>query len=209
MAEVGYTLIDLTIILVKIIVVIAAILLTVVVLTLSERRIAGFIQDRLGPNRVGPQGIFQPIADGVKFFFKEDVIPSKVEKVIYILSPALVLAPALLTFAVIPFGETWSVMINGVKYKYDVPNMDDIAEDDRTLAYIAGQLGQAINSDTYDGNDLYDVTVNGQTISITALNTGPYDTLTTEAKRGEGTVKGIFDILMCIIPRLLRICLRN
>ena len=108
MAEVGYTLIDLTIILVKIVIVIAAILLTVVVLTLSERRIAGFIQDRLGPNRVGPQGIFQPIADGVKFFFKEDVIPSKVEKVIYILSPALVLAPALLTFAVIPFGETWS-----------------------------------------------------------------------------------------------------
>ena len=108
MEQVGYTLVDFLIIAAKVIVVIAANLIMVMVLTLGERRIAGFIQDRLGPNRVGFQGILQPIADGVKFFFKEDVIPTKVEKVLYILAPAFVLGPALLTFAVIPFGESFS-----------------------------------------------------------------------------------------------------
>ena len=78
------------------------------ILTLAERRVAAFIQDRYGPNRVGPQGMFQPIADGVKFFLKEDVIPSHVEKVLYVLAPTFVLTPALISFAVIPFGEPFS-----------------------------------------------------------------------------------------------------
>lgn len=110
MEQAGYAFVDILIILAKVVVVIGVNLLMVMVLTLGERRVAGFIQDRYGPNRVGPQGILQPVADGVKFFFKEEVIPSKVEKVIYILAPTLVLGPALLTFAVIPFGGTLSVV---------------------------------------------------------------------------------------------------
>lgn len=110
MAQVGYTLIDFLIIGVKVLVVVGINMVLVMILTLGERRVAGFIQDRYGPNRVGPQGMLQPIADGVKFFFKEDVIPSKVEKMIYILAPTFVLGPALLTFAVIPFGETLSAL---------------------------------------------------------------------------------------------------
>lgn len=96
---------NLIIILVKIVVVLAAIFLTILILTLAERRVSGFIQDRLGPNRVGPFGLLQPIADALKFFLKEDIIPSHVEKPLYILAPMLILVPALMTFAVIPFGD--------------------------------------------------------------------------------------------------------
>ena len=88
----------------KIVVVLGAILTTVAYLSLAERRISGFMQDRLGPNRVGPFGLLQPIADGLKFLFKEDIIPNHVDRVIYVMAPAVVLIPALITFAVIPFG---------------------------------------------------------------------------------------------------------
>ena len=69
-----------------------------------ERRGAGLIQDRPGPNRVGPFGLFQPMADAIKFFFKEDIIPSTADKVLYVLAPAIALFSALTTFAVIPYG---------------------------------------------------------------------------------------------------------
>jgi NADH-quinone oxidoreductase subunit H len=102
---VDLAILNLIIILVKIVVVLIGIFLTILLLTLMERRISGFIQDRLGPNRVGPYGLLQPIADALKFFLKEDIIPSHVEKALYILGPMLILIPALMTFAVIPFGD--------------------------------------------------------------------------------------------------------
>jgi NADH-quinone oxidoreductase subunit H len=71
----------------------------------AERRVSAFMQGRLGPNRVGPQGLLQPIADGIKFLMKEDIIPAGVDKPIFILAPAVLLIPALMTFAVIPFGS--------------------------------------------------------------------------------------------------------
>ncbi len=98
-------LVELIVVIVKILVVIGVIFLTVLGLTLAERRVSGFIQDRLGPNRVGPQGLLQPIADAIKFFVKEDIIPSHVEKLFYVLAPGIILVPALMTFAVIPFGD--------------------------------------------------------------------------------------------------------
>jgi len=73
-------------------------------ISFAERRIAGFIQERLGPNRVGPWGLLQPVADGLKFFFKEEVIPAAAHKPIYILAPAIVMTTAMATFAVLPFG---------------------------------------------------------------------------------------------------------
>ena len=63
------------------------------------------MQGRIGPNRVGPKGILQPIADGIKFLMKEDIIPASVDKPIFILAPAILLVPAMMTFAVIPFGS--------------------------------------------------------------------------------------------------------
>src|SRR5580698_8871076 len=75
-------------------------------LTLSERKISAWIQDRLGPNRVGPAGLLQPLADGGKFFLKEEVIPSHVDKIFYILAPAVAVGTALLALAIVPFGST-------------------------------------------------------------------------------------------------------
>lgn len=72
--------------------------------TLAERKVAAFIQDRKGPNRVGPWGILQPLADGLKFFLKEDIIPANVDRVLHLVAPTLSLIIALLGFAIIPWG---------------------------------------------------------------------------------------------------------
>jgi NADH-quinone oxidoreductase subunit H len=88
---------------VKIVVVFTVIMVGVALLTLAERRICAWIQDRLGPNRVGPQGLLQPAADGLKNLFKEETLPAQADKVLFVLAPALSFVPALLTFAVIPF----------------------------------------------------------------------------------------------------------
>jgi NADH-quinone oxidoreductase subunit H len=71
-----------------------------------ERRIAGLIQDRPGPNRVGPFGLFQALADVLKMFMKEDVVPLYADRLLHTLAPFILLVPSLTTFAVIPFGST-------------------------------------------------------------------------------------------------------
>ena len=92
--------------LVEIVVMITALMLGVVVMTWVERRLSAVIQFRLGPNRVGPFGLFQPIADGVKFLTKEDIFPADSYKPVFLLAPALALTTALFAFSVIPFGPT-------------------------------------------------------------------------------------------------------
>ena len=82
-------------------------LVGVAYLTLAERKIAGWIQDRLGPNRVGPGGIGQPLADGLKNIMKEETYPDAANKPLFIMAPALSFIPALMTMAVIPFGAPW------------------------------------------------------------------------------------------------------
>jgi NADH-quinone oxidoreductase subunit H len=71
-----------------------------------ERKLAAYMQDRIGPNRVGPFGLLQPIADGLKFLFKEDVIPARADKVLFLAAPAIAISTATLAFAVVPFGPT-------------------------------------------------------------------------------------------------------
>src|SRR5690606_13005521 len=75
-------------------------------LILLERKVAAWTQDRVGPNRVGPFGLLQPIADGVKFLLKEQVVPANVDKLFYFLGPGIAVSTALLAFAVVPFGQT-------------------------------------------------------------------------------------------------------
>lgn len=72
---------------------------------MAERKISAWIQDRIGPNRVGPQGMLQPLADGIKFLLKEDFTPGHVRKAYFWLAPAIAMVPAFLTMAVIPFGS--------------------------------------------------------------------------------------------------------
>lgn len=73
--------------------------------TLLERWLAAWIQDRIGPNRAGPKGLLQPIADGIKNFMKEEAIPARANKALFILAPAIAFVPAMLTWAVIPFAS--------------------------------------------------------------------------------------------------------
>ena len=95
--------------LIKILVVVHVLLIGVMAMILAERKVSGWIQDRHGPNRVGPWGILQPIADGIKFLFKEDLIPDHVDKPIYVLAPAMLLVPALTICAVVPFGSSITI----------------------------------------------------------------------------------------------------
>jgi len=73
-------------------------------LILLERKLSAWMQDRIGPNRVGPMGLFQPLADGIKLLLKEEVVPPHVDKVLYLLAPALSVFTAMMAFAVVPFG---------------------------------------------------------------------------------------------------------
>src|SRR5437016_3083795 len=92
--------------LVTILLVLGAILTACAYLIYVERKIAAWVQDRVGPNRVGPFGLLQPLADGLKFLFKEDIIPERVDRLLFLLSPAIAVITALLAFAVVPFGPT-------------------------------------------------------------------------------------------------------
>ncbi|GAB4009152.1 NADH-quinone oxidoreductase subunit NuoH [Spirosoma sp. KCTC 42546] len=100
---------DLTILLVKGIIILAIFAITLGIAaysTYAERKVAAFLQDRIGPNRAGPFGLLQPLADAGKMFFKEDFIPAQASKWLFILGPCLAMLTALMSSAVIPFGDT-------------------------------------------------------------------------------------------------------
>jgi NADH-quinone oxidoreductase subunit H len=97
---------------IKIVLVVFIMLTGVAYTTLLERKLVARIQNRWGPTRVGPFGLLQPLADGVKFILKEDLVPDNVHKFLYILSPMLALAMSLIAFAIIPFGD--SVTVRGM-----------------------------------------------------------------------------------------------
>ena len=89
----------------KIVILVGAVMTAVAYTAFAERRIAGFIQERLGPNRVGPFGLLQPLADGLKFIFKEEIIPKMAHRPTFMLAPAITVTCALATYAVLPLGR--------------------------------------------------------------------------------------------------------
>jgi NADH-quinone oxidoreductase subunit H len=100
-------------------------MLALAYVTLVERRFLGFFQERYGPNRVGWQGLLQPVADGIKMFFKEEITVSGANKAVYILAPIVFVSAALMTFSVIPFGDViWpaAMEIGGRVYHFTFAN---------------------------------------------------------------------------------------
>ncbi len=102
------SLIGLILLIIKLVLVLLFLLVAAAWLVYAERRLLGFMQVRLGPNRAGPWGLLQPIADAVKMLVKEDFVPPGGDRVIFLYAPAVVAAMALLIFAVVPFGQGWT-----------------------------------------------------------------------------------------------------
>jgi len=109
----------------KVLVVFVFVLLTVAYSTYAERKIIGHMQVRLGPMRTGWHGLLQPIADGLKLFFKEEIIPSQADKFAFLIAPVIALVPAFIGFAVIPFGET--IEVGGYKIPLQIAAYYDTA----------------------------------------------------------------------------------
>jgi NADH-quinone oxidoreductase subunit H len=104
--------------------------------TYAERKVAAWLQDRRGPNRAGPWGIFQPLADGGKLFFKEEIIPLASSKALFILGPSLAMLTALLTSAVIPWGGTANILGREVSLQ--------IADINIGILYIFGVVSMGV-----------------------------------------------------------------
>jgi NADH-quinone oxidoreductase subunit H len=88
---------------IKVIVVFFGVMIVVAMLTLMERKVSAFMQDRIGPNRVGPWGLLQPFADGLKNILKEETYPAHASRIFFVMAPMMAIAPAMITFAVVPF----------------------------------------------------------------------------------------------------------
>jgi NADH-quinone oxidoreductase subunit H len=117
-------------------------------LILLERKVSAWAQDRLGPNRVGPGGLLQPIADGLKFLFKEEVIPGNVDRLFYLIAPGIAITTATLAFAVVPFGQTTTTPVL-LDYRQATPapvwpqtqrELEQVLAADRTDAAQRGRL---------------------------------------------------------------------
>ena len=108
---------------VKIAIFFFVVMTAVAYMTLVERRVSAWIQDRQGPNRVGPFGLLQPLADGIKFLFKEEITPPHVYRPVYLLAPLLIFVPALVTFSVIPIGP--AVELHGRMVRLQIADVDN------------------------------------------------------------------------------------
>ena len=116
----------------KILVVFTVIMVGVMMVIWLERRYSGWLQDRLGPNRVGPQGLLQSVADGIKNIMKEETWPTEADKTLFLLAPTMAFVPALLLFAVVPFGAPLPVT-----FDFTLPLLGRFAHDGPVPMIIA------------------------------------------------------------------------
>src|SRR5437016_13803322 len=115
--------------LINIVALLAVFLTLFALMSVLERKILARMQNRYGPNRVGPFGLFQPIADGIKMLIKEDIVPARADKVVHFLAPVVLAAVAILTLGVIPYGRNMTAFaINGgILFFFAVGSVTDLA----------------------------------------------------------------------------------
>lgn len=135
--------VQLLIVLAKVLILVAVLMTAVAYYTFGERKFSALMQDRCGPNRCGPFGLLQPLADGVKFIMKEDVIPYHVDKLLYVLAPAAALVPALCTVAVVPFAAPLTVDAKVLDVTRSVINFQ-VADVNIGILYIFGISSLAV-----------------------------------------------------------------
>ena len=111
-----------TITIVKVLLVFGGLMIGILYLTLAERKFSAYIQGRIGPNRAGRYGLLQPVADGIKFLFKEDVIPTHVDVGLFVIAPILALTPALMLIAIVPFGN--ELILYGRRIPLQIADID-------------------------------------------------------------------------------------
>ncbi len=121
---------------------------TVAYLILLERKVASWVQDRIGPNRVGPGGLFQPIADGVKFIMKEDYRPAGVDKAIFSLAPGIMIVVIIISIAVLPWGGIHQVNNRRIDVTKEVgPNVTAVQAADRHVPGMGTLVGTPVIND--------------------------------------------------------------
>ena len=116
--------IDLVLVIARVIVVFALLLVVTILLIWFERKIVADMQNRVGPDRAGPWGVLQTLADGLKLFFKEQVTPRKVELGLYLAAPMLAAIPAFLMFMVVPFGRPFEITLGGAPRRVPLQGAD-------------------------------------------------------------------------------------
>src|SRR5213082_1409690 len=122
-------LIQITSSLINIVALLAVFLTLFALMSVLERKILGRMQNRYGPNRVGPFGLFQPIADGIKLLIKEDIVPARADKVVHFLAPIMMAAPAILALGVIPYGRNMTAFSidGGILFFFAVGSATELA----------------------------------------------------------------------------------
>src|SRR5213078_3371869 len=115
--------------LINIVALLAVFLTLFALISVLERKILARMQNRYGPNRVGPFGLFQPIADGIKMLIKEDIVPARAEKVVHFLAPVLIAATAILSLGIIPYGRNMTPFIidGGILFFFAVGSTTELA----------------------------------------------------------------------------------
>lgn len=137
--------------LLKILVVVGLIFAIVPILVYFERKISAWIQWRVGPNRVGPFGLLQPLADGIKFIFKEDMIPGNADKFLFVIAPILVFLPPAIALAVIPFGNQITLDYNLFGYALQGTVNLQVADLDIGILFILAVLSLGVYGLAFGG----------------------------------------------------------
>jgi NADH-quinone oxidoreductase subunit H len=136
--------VEVAVVVVKVVVAFVFLLVATMLMVWFERKLIAGMQNRIGPNKAGPWGILQTLADGIKAFFKEDLIPERADRFVFILAPLLSMVPAFLTFAVIPIGGDWANGHDGIVSIFGQPTRLQVADPPIGILFVLAMSSIAV-----------------------------------------------------------------